>query len=184
MLRGYASGIFPMGDDWGNIRWYSCDPRCVFDFDKYHVSRRLSRTIRQKPYEIRFNTAWSEVVSNCAHIRESTWISKEIYEAYTQLHLNGFAHTVEAWQDGELVGGLYGVTLGGAFFGESMFHRATDASKICLYYLIERLKERGFILLDSQWMTSHLATMGAVNISCDEYMEKLEKALQLQCSFS
>lgn len=184
MLRGYASGIFPMGDDFGNIRWYSCDPRCIFDLDRIHIPKRLARTVRQKPFEINFNTAWSEVVSQCAHTRETTWISKEIYDAYTQLHHAGFAHTVEAWKDGELVGGLYGVTLGGAFFGESMFHHATDASKVCLVHLIERLKGRGFVLLDSQWMTSHLATLGAVDISRDEYMRRLEKALQLQCSFA
>jgi leucyl/phenylalanyl-tRNA--protein transferase len=173
-----------MGDDWGNIRWYSCDPRCIFDFDNFHVPRRLARTVRQRPFDIRVNTDWHDVVSNCAHIRDTTWISKEIYDTYTQLHAAGFAHTVEAWQDGVLVGGLYGVTLGGAFFGESMFHRATDASKVCLVHLVERLKQRGFILLDSQWMTTHLATLGAVNISRDAYMERLERALQLQCSFA
>lgn len=183
LLNAYCQGIFPMGDDFGNIRWYSPDPRCIFDFDHFHVPKRLARTYRKKIYECRVNTAWSAVMQHCAD-RPTTWISEEIFEAYTRLHQLGFAHSVEAYLGDELVGGLYGVAIGGAFMGESMFSLATDASKVCLIYLVERMQERGYVLLDTQFMTSHLRTLGAINISRQEYLERLQRALQLNCKFA
>lgn len=171
-----------MGDELGAISWYSPDPRCIFDLDSFHVPRRLARTCRQGIFDLRVNSAWSEVLKACAD-RDTTWINQEIYRSYSELHRLGYAHTVEAYKDGRLAGGLYGVALGGAFFGESMFHTVTDASKACLVYLVERLKERGFVLLDSQYMTSHLSTFGAVEISRAEYLQRLQAALRLDCRF-
>ncbi len=182
LLRAYAMGVFPMGDESGAIAWYSPDPRCIFDLERFHVPRRLLRTIRQGGFEMAVNGAWSEVLRSCAE-RDTTWINEEICHAYTRLHEMGYAHTVEAYKDGKLAGGLYGVAIGGAFFGESMFHKVTDASKVCLVYLVERLKQRGFRLLDSQYMTSHLSTFGAVTISRQEYLLRLEQALRLDCRF-
>ncbi len=183
LIRAYSMGIFPMGDDHGGpIRWYSPDPRCIFDFDLFHVPSRLARTYRQGRFDLRVNTAWKEVLRNCAD-RDSTWINDEIFEVYTRLHCLGLAHSVEAYRDGKLAGGLYGVSIGGAFFGESMFHLETDASKVCLVYLVERMKERGFSLLDSQFMTEHLSTFGAVDISKDQYIKRLNRALTQQCIF-
>lgn len=183
ILRAYSMGIFPMGDENSDeIRWYSPNPRCIFDFEKFHVPKRLARTYRQGVFELRVNHAWQAVLLNCAN-RDSTWITGKIYAAYTRLHELGFAHTVEAYYDGQLAGGLYGVTIGGAFMGESMFHTVTDASKICLVYLVDRMKERGFVLLDSQFMTDHLGTLGAVNIPRDEYMKRLNKALTIEAKF-
>jgi len=183
LLRAYCNGIFPMGDDASDeIRWYSPNPRCIFDLETFHPSKRLMRTYRHGGFEFRINSAWTEVLQHCA-ARESTWITAQIYDAYSQLNALGFAHSVEAYKDGQLAGGLYGVSVGGAFMGESMFHLVTDASKLALVYLVERLKERGFVLLDTQFMTDHLATFGATNISRDQYLERLNHALTLQCKF-
>lgn len=183
LLRAYCAGIFPMGDDTGAIRWYSPNPRCIFDFDFFHVPSRLARTCRSGKFEMRVNTAWKEVLHRCAD-RDTTWITDKIFSVYTELHEMGFAHSVEAYnQEGRLAGGLYGVAIGGAFFGESMFHLDTDASKVALVYLVERMKARGFTLLDSQFMTDHLATLGAINVSRDEYMRRLSIALAQQCRF-
>lgn len=182
VIRAYASGIFPMGDDSGPIRWYSPDPRCIFDLYDFHVPKRLARTYRQGIFDIRINTAWEAVMRKCAE-RESTWITDDIFRVYTQLHNMGAAHSVEAYYEGKLAGGLYGVSLGGAFMGESMFHDVTDASKVCLVFLVEHLRERGFILLDSQFMTSHLATFNAKLISKAEYMALLRKALTINARF-
>ncbi|HEY9731461.1 MAG TPA: leucyl/phenylalanyl-tRNA--protein transferase [Drouetiella sp.] len=182
VLRAYASGIFPMGDDAGPIRWYSPDPRCIFDLYDFHVPKRLARTYRQGIFDIKINTAWEAVMHKCAE-RESTWITDDIFRVYTQLHQMGAAHSVEAYYEGKLAGGLYGVGLGGAFMGESMFHDVTDASKVCLVFLVEHLRERGFILLDSQFMTSHLATFNAKLISKAEYMALLRAALTIRAKF-
>lgn len=181
LLRAYSQGIFPMGNG-GRIDWYSPDPRCIFDFEAFHVPKRLARTYRQGVFEFRINSAWNEVLLACAD-RESTWITEQIHEAYTELHRLGFAHSVEAYKDGKLAGGLYGVAIGGAFMGESMFHRQTDASKVALVFLVEHMKSRGFTLLDSQYMTSHLATFGAIHIPRQEYMTRLERALAQRCRF-
>lgn len=174
-----------MGDEHtGEIRWYSPNPRCIFDFDHFHVPSRLARTYRSGKFDMRVNTAWEAVMRHCAD-RESTWITDKIFDAYTQLHRMGLAHSVEAYnQDGKLAGGLYGVSIKGAFFGESMFHLETDASKVALVYLVERMKARGYTLLDSQFMTTHLATFGAVNISRDDYLRRLGYALARDCTFA
>lgn len=185
LLRAYASGVFPMGDDFGGIRWYSPDPRCIFPLDQFHVPKRLMRTYAKGDFEIGINTAWDEVLLHCSR-RETDagcWISKEIIEAYTRLHRLGFAHSVEIYKEGRLAGGLYGVALRGAFMGESMFHIERDASKLALLYLVQRLRQRGYSLLDTQYPTPHLSTFGATCISKDDYLKRLQEALHLDCSF-
>lgn len=183
VLLGYRAGVFPM-DDHGEIVWYSPDPRCIFELDQFKVSRSLRKTIARGVFEIRVNTAFREVIGACADRDEGTWISAKIRHVYTQLHEYGLAHSVESWQQGKLAGGLYGVAIGGAFFGESMFHRVTDASKVAMAALVERLRERGFGLLDAQWITPHLASLGAREISRDEYLRRLEAAVNLSCRFA
>jgi leucyl/phenylalanyl-tRNA--protein transferase len=185
IIKAYAMGVFPMGDSENPnapVRWYSPDPRCIFDFENFHVPKRLARTYRKGHFECQVNTAWREVLQLCA-ARDATWITDEIYDAYTQLYLRGMAHSVEVFHEGQLAGGLYGVSIGGAFMGESMFHVVTDASKIALIYLVERLKERGFTLLDCQFMTEHLRRFGAVEISQAEYLKRLEYALSQNVRF-
>ncbi len=184
LLTAYAAGIFPMADPGGAIYWYSPDPRCVLEFDRFHVSHTLRQTIRQGRFEIRVNTAFDRVISACSERAEGTWISDRVVAAYTRLHEEGHAHSLEAWRGGELAGGLYGVSLGGAFFGESMFHRVRDASKVALVALMERLRQRGFLLVDTQWNTPHLATFGANEIPRDLYLRRLEAALMLDCTFA
>lgn len=183
VLRAYTCGIFPMGNEDGIIRWYSPDPRCIIDLTDFHVPKRLARTYRQGIFEIKVNTAWDAVLHGCA-ARDTTWITDDIFKVYTQLHHMGFAHSVEAYKDGELAGGLYGVSIRGAFMGESMFHTQTDASKVCLVYLVNRLRERGFTVLDSQYMTEHLSTFGAKSIARDRYLIMLQAALQKNCRFA
>jgi len=182
VLRAYTAGIFPMGHDDGVIRWYSPDPRCIIPLDEFHTSKRLARTIRQGKFELKVNADFEKIMRLCAE-RESTWITDEIVRVYCELHKHGFAHSVEAYLDGEIAGGLYGVSIGGAFMGESMFHVATDASKVCLAYLVQRMKDRGFVLLDSQYVTDHLSTFNAIQISRQEYLERLRDALTLKCVF-
>lgn len=184
VLAAYSQGIFPMGHKGGEIAWYSPDPRCIIDLQNFHLSRRLARTYRQNKFELRINSAWDEVMKACARSEEEgIWITDDIVRVYTQLHERGFAHCVEAYKDGELAGGLYGVSIGGAFMGESMFHRVTDASKVCLVYLVERLIQRNFVLLDSQYMTNHLASFNAIHVSRQEYLARLGYAVQLPCKF-
>ena len=179
LLLAYASGWFPMADDDGQVRWYSPDPRGVLPLDAFHVPRRLSRTIRRSGFDVRTDTAFRRVIEACAADREEgTWISDEIVDTYVALHDRGFAHSIEVWQAGSLVGGLYGVRLLGAFFGESMFHAVTDASKVALAALVDRLRQRGFQLLDVQWVTPHLERFGAVEVSRREYLRTLKKALE------
>ncbi len=183
LLRAYASGLFPMADsaDDPELFWVEPELRGVLPLDRFHVPRRLQRTIRQSPYEIRVNTAFDEVLARCAESvanRPSTWINSTITELYGSLHRLGHAHSVEAWQGEKLVGGLYGVSLRRAFFGESMFSRATDASKICLVHLVERLRTRGFVLLDTQFTTEHLQRFGVIDVPREEYAVMLAKALE------
>jgi leucyl/phenylalanyl-tRNA--protein transferase len=178
----YRQGIFPMADEDRRIRWYSPDPRTIIDPDRFHISRRLARTIRQRKFEIAVNRDFKGVMRGCAD-REETWISHEIVAAYSALHRLGKAHSIEAYYEGKLAGGIYGVSLGGAFMGESMFTIVRDASKVCLAFLVGRLKERGFILFDVQFTTPHLKKFGAVEISRREYLRRLEKALALPCRF-
>lgn len=171
-----------MGDE-GGISWYSPDPRAVFPLERFHVPKSLAKTVRQGKFEIRVDTAFEEVLRGCAG-RDSTWITEEVHEAYAALHRLGLAHSVEAWRDGELAGGLYGVALGGAFMGESMFSRQTDASKVCLVFLVDRLRERGFTLLDSQFPTEHLMKFGQALIPRAEYQRQLREALKLPGRFN
>lgn len=184
LLHAYRSGMFPMAmDDTGEIGWFSPDPRGIIPIDEsFHVPHGLARTLKKRPFEIRFNTAFRSVMEGCA-ARETTWISDLIVESYLKLHLQGNAHSVEAWKDGQLVGGLYGVSIGGAFFGESMFSRATDASKVALVALVERLRATGFVLLDTQWTTDHLKTFGAADIPRRIYLRRLATALSLKANF-
>jgi leucyl/phenylalanyl-tRNA--protein transferase len=178
----YRQGIFPMGGEDGTIDWYSPDPRAIIDLDQFHLPSRLVRTLRQQKFKIEVNRRFKEVLLACAN-RKETWISDEIVSAYTALHEIGKAHSVEAYVDERLAGGLYGVSLGGAFMGESMFTLKRDASKVCLAFLVNRLKERGFILLDTQFITPHLKTFGAIEIPRSEYLKRLAKALNLSCRF-
>lgn len=184
VLKAYTLGLFPMADRRGRIEWYSPDPRCVFELERFYVPRTLRKTIRHGLFELRMDTAFAEVIRACADRPEGTWISPRLVALYTRLHEMGFAHSVESWREGRLVGGLYGVAIGGAFFGESMFHRVTDASKVALVALIERLRQRGYTLLDTQWSTPHLARFGAVEITREEYLRRLHAALRLNCSFA
>jgi leucyl/phenylalanyl-tRNA--protein transferase len=185
LLNAYASGWFPMAVAPGEIRWYSPDPRGIIPIDTFHVPSRLARTLRKHPFEIRIDTAFAEVIQACAAREddEGNWIDAEIIESYRALHERGFAHSVETWRDGQLVGGLYGVALGGAFFGESMFHRATDASKAALVALIGHLQERRFVLLDTQWVTDHLLQFGATEITRRRYLRLLDQAIEADVSF-
>jgi leucyl/phenylalanyl-tRNA--protein transferase len=187
LLSAYAQGIFPMADRDGTIRFYTADPRGIIPLDdRFHVPGTLRQLIKKDPpvFEIRVNYDFAATMRGCMDARsDGTWINPELVAAYTQLHELGYAHSVEAWQDGALVGGLYGVSLGAAFFGESMFHRATDASKVALVYLVQRLRERKFDLLDSQATTTHLCRFGAIDIPASEYLLKLRRALNKRCDF-
>jgi leucyl/phenylalanyl-tRNA--protein transferase len=184
LVRAYASGVFPMADGrGGRIHWYAPDPRAIIPLDAFHVPRSLRQTIAKGVFAVTADADFPRVIRACAE-REETWISGEIIRAYTELHRLGLAHSVEAWRDGRLAGGLYGVSLGGAFFGESMFSRETDASKVALVALVERLRERGFLLLDTQYLTPHLARFGAVEIPRREYERRLAAALALWRRFT
>ena len=180
LLYAYAQGIFPMAHEDGNIYWYDPDPRAILPLDQFHVPRRLARTVRQEPFDLRVDTAFREVIEACAAPapgRESTWISADIVEAYDRLHGLSFAHSVEAWQDGRLVGGLYGVAINSFFAGESMFSRERDASKVTLVHLVERLTAKGFLLLDIQFLTAHFRQFGAKEIPRRDYKTLLAQAL-------
>ena len=182
LLQGYRLGVFPMAMEDGSIEWFSPDPRGVLPLDRFHAPHALAQLLRKGVFQIRINTSFTEVMRRCAE-REETWINGEIIASYTRLHQLGHAHSVETWKDDQLVGGLYGVALGGAFFGESMFHEVTDASKVALAALVDRLRAKSFILLDTQWLTPHLARFGAVEISRRQYMHLLGRAVVLSCNF-
>jgi len=168
----------------GSIGWFSPDPRAIIPLDeRFHLPHGLKRTLRKGEFGICADTQFEAVIKACAATHGETWICPEIVDNYCALHELGFAHSIEVRVDGELVGGLYGVALGGAFFGESMFHYATDASKVALVALVERLRARGFVLLDTQWTTPHLEQFGTLQIAKSEYVKILEKALTLQCTF-
>lgn len=186
LLAGYMQGIFPMASADGRVAWYSPDPRAILPLDHLHVSRSLRRSILRGQFEVRFNTAFREVIEACAAPapgRDETWISAAITEAYTRLYRLGFAHSVESWSEGQLVGGLYGVSIRGFFAGESMFSRRRDASKVALYNLVLRLRERGFRLLDVQYQTPHLKQLGAVEIPRPRYLALLRRALAAEVTF-
>ncbi len=183
VLQAYQQGWFPMGDDKSpGIEWYSPDPRGIIPLDTFHVPSRLQRVIRQERFTIRIDTAFDTVIRACAD-RGETWITRDIIDTYTELHRLGFAHSVEAWAGDQLAGGLYGVSLRGVFFGESMFHHATDASKVALAALVERLRSRDYLLLDTQWVTPHLLQFGAIEIPRVRYLRLLTRALDRVCTF-
>ncbi len=181
----YRHGIFPMADErTAEILWFRPDPRAVIPLDGFHVSRSLARTLRRAVFDVRVDTDFEGVMRGCADRPEGTWISERFVEVYGALHRAGKAHSVEAWREGRLAGGVYGLALGGAFMAESMFHRETDASKVALAALTSRLRERGFILLDVQYVTPHLESLGAIEITRREYERRLERALALPCTFA
>ncbi|MCF1474560.1 MULTISPECIES: leucyl/phenylalanyl-tRNA--protein transferase [Rhizobium/Agrobacterium group] len=182
LLRAYSIGLFPMAEssDDPELFWVEPDLRGIIPLDSFHYSKSLAKIIRQKPFDIRFDTAFAAVLDKCAEPapdRPSTWINQTIRDLYTALFQMGHVHSVEAFEGDELVGGLYGVSLGAAFFGESMFSRRSNASKICLVYLVERLRAQGFVLLDTQFTTEHLKTFGAIDVAKDEYSKMLEEAV-------
>lgn len=182
LLRAYSIGLFPMADsaDDPELFWVEPEMRGIIPLDDFHVSKSLAKVIRKRPFDIRFDTDFEGVMAGCAEQaddRPSTWINATIRRLYTELHEIGHAHSVEAWEGDELVGGLYGVSLGSAFFGESMFSRRTNASKICLVHLVEHLREKGFTLLDTQFTTEHLKTFGAIDVPKAEYAKMLEPAV-------
>lgn len=188
LLKAYALGVFPMAQrrEGHDIYFVSPDERGIMPLDSFHVSRRLARTVRNDRFAVRIDTAFGDVIEACAAAgpgREESWINEEIVCLYTELHARGHAHSVECWRENRLVGGLYGVQLGGAFFGESMFSRERDASKVALVHLVGRLKRGGFLLLDAQFQTSHLAQFGAISISRNDYLRLLEKALSERADF-
>ncbi|MBY4630332.1 MULTISPECIES: leucyl/phenylalanyl-tRNA--protein transferase [Rhizobium] len=183
LLRAYSIGLFPMAEsaDDPEIFWVEPEMRGVLPLDRFHVSKSLAKTVRRHPFEIRFDHAFESVIAACAEEtsgRPSTWINQTIRSLYSTLFDMGHAHTVEAWHGDELVGGLYGVSLGSAFFGESMFSRRTNASKICLVHLVDRLRERGFTLLDTQFTTEHLKTFGAIDVPKADYAALLAAAME------
>jgi len=175
--------MFPMATGRrGDIAWFSPDPRALIPLDeRFHITHGLRRVLKKKKFEITIDQEFGGVIRACSKTHGETWISEEILEAYCQLHREGHAHSVEARLDGELAGGLYGVHIGGAFFGESMFHQAPEASKVALVALVERLRARGFALLDTQWMTPHLAQFGTFEVPRGEYLRLLAAALALDC---
>jgi leucyl/phenylalanyl-tRNA---protein transferase len=188
LVAAYASGWFPMATD-GGIQWYSPDPRGILPLDAVHIPRRLARVARGGRFRVEVDRAFVDVMRACAADERDpedpgTWINDEIIESYTALHQAGMAHSVETWIDDRLVGGLYGVALRGAFFGESMFHHETDASKVALVALVERLRARGYQLLDTQWVTPHLEQFGALEIPREDYLRRLEQRLSLDCTFT
>jgi leucyl/phenylalanyl-tRNA--protein transferase len=182
LLRAYAEGLFPMAERRGDptLYWVSPEKRGIIPLDTFHVPHRLARTVRSGVFTVTADTVFRDVMQACAAPapgREETWINDEILRLYCALHASGHAHSIECWQDGALVGGLYGVRLGAAFFGESMFSRQRDASKVALVHLVDGLKRGGFVLLDSQFLTAHLARFGAVEIPREQYLMKLAHAL-------
>ena len=189
LLRAYAAGLFPMAEsaEDPDLFWIDPDPRGVLPLERFHLPRRLRRTLRSGQYEIRVDTAFDAVMRGCAEpteMRPKTWINDEILRLYGALYEQGYAHSVEAWRAGELVGGLYGVALRGVFFGESMFSRSTDASKVALVHLVARLVKGGFRLLDTQFVTDHLRRFGAIEIPRADYHRQLERALAVEAYFA
>ena len=183
LIHAYQQAVFPMAMEDGEIAWFSPDPRTIIPLDTFHVPHGLKRTLKKGLFEIRVNTAFEAVMRGCAR-RKDTWINKEILASYVEMHRQGYAHSVETWFEGKLAGGLYGIALGGAFFGESMFHEVTDASKVALHALVMRMRERRFSLLDTQWKTNHLATFGALEISRKEYQRRLAACVNDRCRFT
>ncbi len=186
LIYAYASGYFPMGDEANEIRWYNPDPRAIIPIESYAPAKSLRPVLNKGIFECRINQAFEQVMRHCSQPRsedDGIWISEEIIQAYTELHRLGLAHSVEVYVEGEQVGGLYGVCLGGAFFGESMFSLVSNASKVAFHHLLIRLRERGFDLLDTQFINDHVERLGAIEIPQAEYLHRLEKALDKKCNF-
>lgn len=188
LLRAYATGVFPMAEDADDpeVFWVRPESRGVIPLDGFHIPKSLAKLIRKNRFELRRDTDFSGVIEGCAESKEgrlSTWINEPIREAYARLFTMGHVHTVEAWREGQLVGGLYGVSLGRAFFGESMFSRETDASKVCLAHLVEHLRARGFVLLDTQFTTDHLIRFGAIDVPRRLYETMLAEAIEGEAEF-
>ena len=181
LLQGYRLGVFSMAMN-DSIEWFSPDPRAVLPLADFHVPHALRRLVRKKPFGITIDQDFPTVIRACAE-RENTWINRDIIDSYTRLHELGHAHSVETWKEKRLAGGLYGVAVGGAFFGESMFHRVTDASKIALVALVEHLRARKFVLLDTQWLTPHLQQFGGIQIPRHHYLRLLRRAIELPRRF-
>ncbi|BDC50097.1 leucyl/phenylalanyl-tRNA--protein transferase [Bryobacterales bacterium F-183] len=184
LLLAYKSGIFPWTDD--PITWWSPEPRAIFELDQFHISRSLKLFLKKDLYQITYDTAFEQVMQACAQVprhEQTTWISPYFIESYTAMYRAGWAHSVETWHEGKLVGGVYGVAIGGFFAGESMFHTAPNASKVALVGLVKRLRERGFTLFDTQMTTPATIQMGATEIPRIEYLNRLSKAIQLPCRF-
>lgn len=197
LLEAYCTGVFPWFDEDCPICWWSPDPRAIFPLlpsppggegsgvrGGLHISRRLGRTIRSGKFTVTINQAFGDVIRGCAQRDEGTWLTQSMIDAYERLHRLGVAHSVEAWRDGKLGGGLYGVALGGLFAGESMFHHVTDASKVALAFTVEHLNRRGYRLFDTQFLTEHTARLGAIEIPRREYLERLQQALRIDASFA
>jgi leucyl/phenylalanyl-tRNA---protein transferase len=184
LLQAYSQGAFPMTDRDGHTRWYTADPRGILPLEQFHIPHTLRQTVRQAKFEIRINYDFPATMRACMNVRrDGSWISEDLVRVYIQLHELGYAHSVEAWHKGELAGGLYGVSLGAAFFGESMFHYERDASKVALVHLVKHLRERGFELLDTQATTQHLRRFGCIDIPASDYMVRLHKAMKRRCEF-
>ena len=185
LRKAYTAGVFPWFNPGDPVIWWSPDPRGVIPLDTFHVPRRLAATVRQNRFRVTVNTAFEAVIRGCAENRgDGTWVTDEMVAAYTALHRAGDAHSVEAWQGEELVGGVYGVSVGGLFAGESMFHRARDASKVALVALLTRLRDRGFVLFDTQIVNDHTAQFGATDIPRAEYLRRLGAAVQVGVTFA
>ena len=176
LLRAYSSGCFP----WSGrpARWFCPDPRAIFEWDQIYISKRLKRTVRQGVYRITFDQAFERVITACAHLHSNSWIDRDIIEQYVAFHRQGFAHSVEAWLGEDLVGGLYGVQIRKMFAGESMFHTERDASKVCFYHLVEHLKALNVQLFDAQVLNPHTESLGAVEISRNEFLRRLKSAVE------
>lgn len=182
LLNAYRQGIFPWYDEGEPILWWSPDPRAIFELDGFHASRRLQRTIRSGKFALTVDRDFAGVIRGCGDRAEGTWITSAMLAAYQELHRLGHAHSVEAWHEGQLAGGIYGVAIGGFFAGESMFTRVRDASKVALAFLVERLRQRGFQLFDIQFVTDHTVRLGAVEIPRKTYLKRLRQALTCQAS--
>lgn len=187
LIYGYINGIFPMADADGSLYWYSPDPRAIIPIDTYRPSKSLRPVLNKNTFEIRINRNFEQVMRQCAAPRvqeEGTWISEDIIRAYTQLHGLGMAHSIETYQEGQLVGGLYGVAIGAAFFGESMFHQVSNASKVAFHALIGILRERNFKLLDTQFINDNVRRFGAVEIPKAEYLARLRQSVAMKTRFT
>ncbi len=187
LIFAYSLGIFPWYSEDEPILWWSPDPRMILFPDELKISRSLKKVLKNKGFEVRFNTAFEDVIKNCATVKrkgqDGTWLTPEMIEAYIRLHKLGFAHSVETYLDGKLVGGLYGVAIGGVFFGESMFHKVSDASKVAFVHLVKRLKEKGFDIIDCQQSTPHMARFGAREIPRKEFLDIISKSIHKKVSF-